>query len=61
MSKVSICVEHGLKVEVSKYMSYLLRHDPENLNMDRHGFVSLDELLEKIREHFQVDKKSFLK
>lgn len=54
-------MEHGLKVEVSKYMSYLLRHDPENLNMDRHGFVSLDELLEKIREHFQVDKKSFLK
>lgn len=50
-------MEHGLKVRVSKYMSYLLRHNPENLNVDRCGFVSLDELLEKIRERFQIDKK----
>jgi putative RNA 2'-phosphotransferase len=50
-------MKHGLKVKVSRYMSYLLRHNPENLKMDRHGFVSLDEFLEKIKERFEVDKK----
>ncbi len=37
-------------------MSYLLRHNPENLNMDKDGFVSLKELLEKLNERFQVDE-----
>jgi putative RNA 2'-phosphotransferase len=50
-----------LKVKVSRYMSYLLRHNPENLQMDKHGFVSLDQLAEKIRERFQVDKSFILK
>jgi len=50
-----------LKVKISKYMSYLLRHNPENLKMDRHGFVSLDQLVEKIKERFQVDKNLILK
>jgi len=50
-------VEHELKTEVSRYMSYLLRHNPENLKMDKHGFVSLDKLLDKVKEHFQADKK----
>ncbi|MGC9346442.1 MAG: RNA 2'-phosphotransferase [Candidatus Bathyarchaeales archaeon] len=54
---MSICMKDELKVKVSRYMSYLLRHNPENLKMDRHGFISLDELLEKIKERFQVDKK----
>lgn len=49
--------EKGLKVKVSKYMSYLLRHNPENLKMDDHGFVFLDELLEKLDERFQIDKE----
>jgi len=49
--------EEDLKVKVSKYMSYLLRHDPENLKMDDHGFVFLNELLEKLDERFQVDKE----
>ena len=46
----------GLKVKVSKYMSYLLRHNPEGLRMDRHGFVDLNEFLEKLRERFPVDR-----
>jgi len=50
-------MKHELKVEVSRYMSYLLRHNPENLKMDRHGFVRLDELIDKIKERFQVDEK----
>ena len=46
-----------MNVKVSKYISYLLRHNPENLKMDTHGFVDLDELLEKLNERFQVDKR----
>ena len=38
-------------------MSYLLRHNPENLKMDERGFVSLDELFQKVRERFHVDKE----
>ena len=50
-------MEQNLKAKVSKYMSYLLRHNPENLKMDKHGFVDLDELLEKLNERFQIDKE----
>jgi len=50
-------IEQDLKVKVSKYMSYLLRHSPENLKMDRHGFVDLDELVGKLNERFQTDDK----
>ena len=49
--------DDDLKARVSKYMSYLLRHNPENLKMDGHGFVFLDGLLEKLDERFQVDEK----
>ena len=50
-------MEQEFKAKVSKYMSYLLRHNPENLKMDRHGFVDLDKLLEKLNERFQIDKQ----
>lgn len=60
VSKVGINMKRGLRVKISRYMSYLLRHNPENLEMDRHGFVGLDGLLEKIRERFQVDKNFIL-
>lgn len=46
-----------LKVKISKYMSYLLRHNPENLKIDEEGFVCLDELLLKLREKYYVDKR----
>lgn len=38
--------------KVSRYLSYLLRHKPEdlNLNIDKNGWVSVKELLEKINE-----------
>ena len=52
--------EDFLKTKVSKYMSYLLRHNPENLRMDKHGFVNLDELLNKVKQRFQVDEKLIL-
>ena len=57
MSEQRVPVKNKLEVKVSKYMSYLLRHNPENLNMDRHGFVGLEELLERVRERFHVDKE----
>jgi len=49
--------DDNLKVRVSKYMSYLLRHNPENLEIDKHGFVDLDRLLEKLNEWFKIDEK----
>lgn len=51
-------MDPDLKVKVSKYMSFLLRHNPENLKMDRHGFVDVDELIEKLKKRFPIDKKS---
>ncbi|MGD8565878.1 MAG: RNA 2'-phosphotransferase [Candidatus Bathyarchaeota archaeon] len=48
---------HGLKVRVSKYISYLLRHNPYGLQMDKHGFVSFDELFELVRTRFHINKK----
>lgn len=53
-------MDPDLKVKVSKYMSFLLRHNPENLKMDRHGFVDLDGLLKRIRKRFRVDKEFIL-
>lgn len=53
-------MEPELKVKVSRYMSYLLRHNPENLKMDRYGFVGLEEFVKKIRERFRVDKEFIL-
>lgn len=37
--------------EFSKYLSYLLRHHPEDLNlsMDKQGWVSVDELLNNLK------------
>lgn len=36
---------------LSKYISYLLRHDPNGLNMDSEGWVSVDELLEHLNRN----------
>jgi len=57
---MSVDKEFSLKTRVSKYISYLLRHNPENLKMDTHGFVDIDELIDKLEEHFRVNKKSLL-
>jgi len=46
-----------LKIKVSRYMSYLLRHNPRDLKMDSEGYVDLEDLLRKVRERFQVDKQ----
>ena len=49
-----------LKMSVSKYMSYLLRHNPQDLRMDEYGFVNFNELLQKIREKFPDADESLI-
>ena len=46
-----------MKAKVSRYMSYLLRHNPGKLEMDRHGFVDMNELLKKLEKRFRIDEK----
>ena len=36
------------KIKISKYLSLLLRHNPENLDMDSNGWVSCDQLIDKL-------------
>jgi len=37
-------------------MSYLLRHNPQDLGMDKKGFVKMSRLVEKISKSFPVDE-----
>ena len=37
-------------------MSYLLRHNPNGLQMDEKGFVRLGDLLRRVRERYDVDE-----
>jgi len=53
-------MSENVKTQVSKYVSYLLRHNPENLKMDREGFVPLDELLAKIKTRYPVADEKLL-
>lgn len=53
-------VEANLRMRVSKYMSYLLRHNPEGLAMDEQGFVDFNELLGKLRSRFRVNREYIL-
>jgi len=53
-------MEADLKVKVSKYISFLLRHSAQGLKMDVEGSVDLDELLAKLRERYPVDKRVIL-
>jgi len=41
------------KVRVSKYMSYLLRHDPGDLDVSRDGFVDLQALVSVMRKRYR--------
>ncbi len=51
-------MSRDVKTLVSKYMSYLLRHNPEDLKMDNEGFIGIDELLSKVKTQYpMVDRK----
>ena len=49
----------GRLEKLSIYLSYLLRHHPEDigLGMDEHGWVSVEELIEKINgeQKYNID------
>lgn len=53
-------MENDAKISVSKYVSYLLRHNPEDLEMNHDGFVDLDELVSKVRRRFPTVDRNFL-
>lgn len=38
--------------KISKYLTYLLRHEPSGLRMDDNGFVEIDELVGKLRDRW---------
>ena len=47
-----------LKIKISRYMSYLLRHNPGDLKLDEEGYVSLGDLVAKLRRRYlQVDER----
>ena len=54
-------MERDLRVKVSKFVSYLLRHDPQGLAMDDQGFVDLDELVSKAKRSFPSVDGQFLR
>ena len=54
-------MERGLRAKVSKFVSYLLRHDPQGLMMDEEGFVDLDELVSKVKGGFPSVDRRFLR
>jgi putative RNA 2'-phosphotransferase len=53
-------VEEGVKARVSKFVSYLLRHNSEDLDLDNCGFVDLDELVSKVRRRYPMVDRVFL-
>jgi len=44
-------------LKIGKRMSYLLRHNPEDLKMDENGWVDIDDLLKKLDTTFDVIKE----
>jgi putative RNA 2'-phosphotransferase len=36
-------------IQIGKHISYLLRHNPEDLMMDKHGYVDVNSLLSKVK------------
>lgn len=47
---------------LSRYLCYLLRHQPEGLHMDEYGYVLVDELVEHVNtcSKFRIDEKMLI-
>ena len=46
------------EVKFSKYLSYILRHNPEGLPIDKDGFISITKILEKCKRKYpKINKK----
>jgi putative RNA 2'-phosphotransferase len=48
------------QIAVSKYLSYLLRHHPENLKISDEGFVPIPDVLSKVQKKFPDVNKEYL-
>jgi putative RNA 2'-phosphotransferase len=47
------------RIRISKFISYLLRHNPMGLEISEKGFVNLDLLIKKIKEKYPwIDRES---
>jgi len=53
-------MSQDVETQVSKYMSYLLRHNPEDLEMDMEGFVQLNKLLSKVKARYPMVDRELL-
>jgi len=53
-------MNQDVKMQVSRYMSYLLRHNPEDLEMDKGGFVQIDKLLSKVKTRYPMVDRELL-
>ncbi len=40
------------RTKISKQMAYLLRHNPQGMEVSKEGFTGLDELLDRLRERW---------
>ena len=45
--------------DLSRYLCYLLRHEPEGLHMDQYGYVLVKDLIEHVNScsKFRLDEK----
>lgn len=51
----------GNRKKISKYMTYLLRHEPSGLDVSNEGFVEMSSLLEKLRDRWPDITKSHVR
>lgn len=53
-------INDALKTKISKFMSYLLRHNPMKLKMDEEGFVNFEEFLNLVQKKYISIKREDL-
>ncbi|MFX0133093.1 MAG: RNA 2'-phosphotransferase [Candidatus Hodarchaeota archaeon] len=54
-------IDKKTSTEISKYMSYLLRHNPKGLNLDKEGFVDLEHFLKFVQNKYKsLDKNDLI-
>ena len=53
MNRRNYAMDKGTLTSLGKYISYLLRHHPEDagISLDRHGWADADALIDGVREH----------
>ena len=49
------------KVKLSKTMAYLLRHDPDGMDINKQGFAKIDDLLKNIKKRLPDTTKNDVK